>query len=149
VQELFPLLTQLLALFSGNLGPAAAIGTGVLLILRIYRTSALQALLPKRARWDSLHPYAKVGLPFAVSFVGSLLLSLAGGATVLSSLPAALMAALGAIGIHHATKAMGQAETNSQLKALGPSYTPSPLRNAVSIIVPIGKVPQDLFEKTP
>lgn len=149
MQELLPLLTQLLALFSGNMAPAASIGTGALLLLRIYRTSALQALLPKRARWEGLHPYAKVGLPFVVSFVGSLLLSLAGGGAVLSSLPAAFMAALGAIGLHHVTKAMGQAQTNMALKAEGPSYSPSPARRAFSIVVPLGKIPNDLFDKTP
>lgn len=149
MQELLPLLTELLALFSGQLPLASALGTGVLLVLRLYRTEFLQTLLPKRVRWDSLPPAMKVGIPFFVSFVGSLLLSLAGGATVLSSLPAALMAALGAIGLHHGTKALGQMATNSALKAEGPGYTPSPLRRAASIIVPLGKTPQAIFDKIP
>lgn len=149
MQELLPLLTELLALFSGQLPLATALGTGVLLVLRLYRTAVLQNLLPKRVRWDSLPPAMKVGIPFFASFVGSLLLSLAGGATVLSSLPAALMAAAVAVGAHHATKSVGQALTNSALKAEGPSYRPSASRRAASIIVPLGKTPQDIFDKAP
>ena len=147
--DLLPLLSELLTLFKSGLGPAALAGSLITLLLRVYRTETLQKFLPKRARWDSLHPAAKFLLPFAAAFCGSLLLSLAGGAAVLSSLPAALMAALGAIGLHHGTKAIGQAQTNMALKAEGPSYRPNAFRRAASIIVPLGKTPQDVFDKSP
>lgn len=147
--ELLKLLSEFAAVLGAQMPFAAAAGTVLMLLLRLYRLPALQNLLPKRARWDALHPYAKVGLPFAVALVGSLLVSLGSGAAVLSSFPAALMAALGAIGLHHVTKAAGQASTNMALKAEGPSYTPSPFRRAASIVVPLGKIPQDVFDKAP
>jgi len=140
---------ELAAALTGKLPLAAAVGTVLMVLLRLYRSEKLQNFLPKRARWDALHPAAKLALPFAVSLVGSLLLSLGGGAAVLSSLPAALMAALAAIGFHHGTKAFGQAETNMALKREGPSYEPSLARRAASIIVPLGKIPNDVFDRVP
>lgn len=141
------ILPQLVSSF--QLGPIAFAGTALMLLIRVYRLGPVQTLLPKQARWDSLPPAAKFLLPFFLALVGSFILSLAGGATVLASLAVALPAAVAAIAGHHATKSLGQAMTNSALKANGPSYTPSKFRKALSITVPLGKIPHDVFDRTP
>lgn len=132
-----------------KLGPIAACGTALMLLIRIYRLEFLQNLLPQRARWESFPPAAKLFLPFGLALLGSFLLSLAGGSTVLSSLAIAIPAAVVAISSHAATKYAGQSLTNSGLKTQGPLYQPSPFRNMASIVVPLGKIPVETFDKTP
>jgi hypothetical protein len=148
MSELLDLFQTLLPyLQKGAYGTAA--GTLLMALVRVYRIEALQRFLPKRARWDSLPAAAKVALPFLLALVGSFVVSVGAGATALSSLLSAFPVALAAIGMHHGTKALGQAMTNGALKMEGPSYTPSKFRKLNSIIVPLGKTPQDIFDRMP
>lgn len=90
-------LTALLS--AQKLGPMSIVGTVVLFSLRVLKHFA-------PSLWDKLPWYAKFGLPFVAAFAGTLLLSFSGG--WLPALGAALTAGLGAVGLHHASKAAGQ-----------------------------------------
>jgi hypothetical protein len=86
------------ALAAYSLGPLSLLGTVILFSLR-----ALKHFAPKV--WAKLPPWAKLLAPFATAFIGTMLLSMSAG--LLPALAAALTAGLGAIGLHHATKAAG------------------------------------------
>lgn len=147
MSELTSLLPEILAAL--KLGPIAMAGSLLLMLLRLYRTKLVQSFLPQRVRWDSLSQWAKFLLPFLLSLAGSFLVAVAGGATVLSALSLGFGAAIAAVTGHHATKAAGQAATNVALKKLGPSYEPSLLRKGMSLFLPIGRLPSDVFDRTP
>jgi hypothetical protein len=147
MSELLPVLTEILAAL--KLGPIAMAGSLLLLLLRVYRSSFVQSILPNRVRWDSLSQWAKFLLPFLLSLAGSFLVAVSGGATVLSALSLGFSAAIAAVGGHHATKAIGQGMTNTALKKLGPAYEPSLVRRATSLLLPVGKLPSDVFDRTP
>ena len=121
-------------------GPMGGLAALLMFAIRLYQLPGIQTMLPSRARWDRLTPVAKVALPFLLSLAGSLLLAVLGGATVLSSLPAAIGVALGAIGLHHATKAVGSAMYDRELKS-NSRYEPTPLRKSAGLIVPLPHLP--------
>src|SRR3990167_2113195 len=123
-------------------GPLGVAGACLMIAVRLLQLPAVQALLPARVRWSNLPSLAKVLVPVGGSLLAALL-AIAGGASAPLTIPLALAAAGLSIGGHHATKALGQVLTNAGLKAEGPSYTPSPWRDKMSIVVPLGKIPTD------
>jgi hypothetical protein len=95
VELLKEVLTALLAA-KGGLG---IVGVATLFALRLFKHFA-----PKV--WDKLPWYAKLGLPFLCAGAGTFLIALPTG--WLPALGAALAAGAGAVGLHHATKAVGK-----------------------------------------
>lgn len=89
-------LTAVLAAKSG----VSMVGVGVLFALRLLKHFA-------PAIWDKLPWYAKLALPFICAAGGTFLIALPTG--WLPAAGAALTAGLGAVGLHHITKAVGKA----------------------------------------
>ena len=73
---------------------------GVLLtaVVGIYKTDALQRMLPARAQWSSLPPFARAALVFVFSFLGVGVLAYAKTGAMLAAIGAGIQAALVAMG---------------------------------------------------
>ena len=119
------------------------VATLLMLSVRIYRTEAIQALVPSRAKWDNLPAsFAKL-LIFATATIGAMLGALLAGTSWAAALIAAIPIGLTAIGLHKGTQKAGDIlDTKITPKifrssGLNPDYEPSPYRKAISLIVPL------------
>ncbi len=128
--ELVEIISGLLAIGGGPIAVAAALCTAA---IRIYQTPTVEALLPEKAKFARLPSALKVALPFLLALLGSALAAVAGGAALVPALLAAIPAGLGAIGLHHGTKKLGELEAKSRHE----TYKPSPFRKVGTIVVPI------------
>ena len=131
----------------GMYGPLGMSSLFLMLAIRFYQTDSLQQMLPKRVRWSSLSPLAKILLPVGGSLLAALL-AILGGASAPLVLPLAAACAGGAILGHHGTKALGGMLYNREVKK-DAFYEPSPMREKMSIIVPLPKLKDVLLNKAP
>lgn len=123
------------AIASGGAWYAVAMAA-VVAGIRIYRHPVVQGLLPVVAQWSRLKPWARIAIIFAASGLSAWVTGVMAGQSVVASLSAALITALGAIGGHKATKAVGHAQTAAAMKKDG-SYAPGAVRSAMAVVLPV------------
>ena len=128
-------------------GPLGAASLCLMLAIRFYQTESIQQMLPARMRWSNLSQLAKLLIPVGGSLLAALLAML-GGASASLILPFVGVVAVGSIAGHHATKALGSAMYNAEVKK-NPFYEPSPFRALSSIVVPLPKIQDLLHDNTP
>ena len=86
----------------------AAIGAGLMGLIKIVRTDAVQAALPEPLRWASWSKITQVGFVFAVSLAGSVATALSEGVALDLALSMGMTAALAAMGFNTAAKNVGE-----------------------------------------
>lgn len=147
MDELKTLLEWGLELFKAlaAFGPLGKASVFLMLAIRFYQTDFIQNFLPKWMRWSSLNDLAKVLIPVGGSLLAACL-ALLGGASASLIVPYAMVVAGGAILGHHLTKKTGEVLFDRAVKK-DPFYVPSPLRNAMSIAVPLPKAGDKLEPK--
>lgn len=128
-----------------GLGGWAAVVGGIGVVV----TAAIRLF---RMRWperfNRLHPIAKIALPFAAAFAGSLIIGIAGsiaGGIALGSVfgklvVAAIAAGVAAIGAHETSKVAG-VTMDAAMIARDPNYQPGTLRKMSSLVVDLPKLP--------
>lgn len=136
MEQLAELLALIQAAFAQH-GPIAAIGAGLMVLLRIFRLPFLQGLLPAKAQWAAWPLWLKWVAPFALGFVGTLISGLAAKLALGSVVVAAVTSGVGAILLHHGTKFVGEAVLPPQTPA-----SQNPLKQALGLIVPFPKSKQ-------
>jgi hypothetical protein len=120
----------------------ALIGTGLMATVRLFRTQAVQSVLPEQYRWERWPALMQIAFVFGLSLAGALATSLSQGTPVTAALGAAFTAALAAMGINSATKNIGHDMTLSAVEK-DLNYKPSALRDVLSIALPLN---QDLLD---
>jgi hypothetical protein len=93
-------------------------------------------------RFDRLHPFAKLALPFAAAAVGTLIIGIAGslaagtalGSVIGKLIAAAIGAGIAALGAHETSKTAGITMDMMMLKK-NPDYEPGTLRKMSSLVV--------------
>lgn len=137
---------------AGLLGGVVA---GVVLVIRLYRASWIQALIPGKLKWDKQPEWTKKVIVCLVALLGSVAAAVLGGMAWLPALVSAIPVALGAIVTHETTKAVGSVADAKivEYKSSGkdPNYEPSPYRKAASYMFPIDwtKIPNNPKYKPP
>ena len=134
------------ALKSGAPWYGSAVGATVLLV-RALRAPVLQASLPRLLQWSKMPRIVRQLAVAMTSAACSWLAALASGAPPRAALVAALPVALGAIGAHKMTKAIGHAHTRRALALEGPEYEPGAARRAVSPVLPIAHNRIDIMRR--
>ena len=114
----------------------AALGAGLMGLIRIFRTDAVQSMLPQEYRWERWSALAQGGFVFGLSFAGALATALSQGIPIAAALSAAVLVALQAMGFNSATKNIGYGQTLAAVSK-DTTYQPSALRDAISIALPI------------
>lgn len=104
MEQLGPIFEEIMGAHESG-GIIAAVAVAVMALVRIFRTDAIQGLLPDKGKWANWPTWAKIVAPFSVAAVGQLVMSLA---VLKVSVPAAILAAfttgVGAIVAHKGTK---------------------------------------------
>ena len=136
IQQLIEGITQ-----QAGLGGWAAVvgGLGVVVTMGI---RFFQVRWPNR--FNRLHPFAKLALPFAAAAVGTFVIGIAGslaggvalGSVVGKLIAAAVGAGIASLGAHETTKAAGVTMDMALTKS-NPDYKPGTLRKIGSIAVGI------------
>jgi hypothetical protein len=132
------------------------LAVSLMVVVNVYRLEVVQMAVVKlnpKAGWAAWPQWVKLLVPFALSFVGALILKVVGGLGWGAAIAGAIGTALTAIGGHHAIKTIGQADTRKKL-AKDPDYKASA---AKSIILGVGRIvgshglppPGDPDEKEP
>lgn len=139
IQQLIEGITQQAGL-GGWAAVVGSLGVVVTMAIRFFRVR-----WPKR--FDRLHPFAKIALPFAAAAVGTLVIGIAGamaagtslGSVIGKLIAAAIAAGITAIGAHEATKSAG-VTMDMMMVAKDPSYEPGTLRKMSSLVIDIPKI---------
>jgi hypothetical protein len=130
-----------------NAGLLGGLSAALTILLRVYRSKLVNRLLPRKARWASLPGWAKMVLPFLLAGAGATTAALAGGVPLLSALLSGLTVGIGAIGLHHGTKAAGAALDNQALKA-DPFGEMGKMRQALHLLLPVSKARDAAHEES-
>lgn len=129
------LLRQALDAGVGWYGIAAA---AVVLLIRLYRSAPMQAIVPLVMQWRRLRPWARLTLVFAAALLSAWVAALIAGQGPLLALGMAIPVAIAAIGSHEVTKTVGYVQTQAAVaKNLG--YRPGAIRTALQPVIPIDR----------
>jgi len=107
MKDEFELITNVVGVAFGSYGSLGVLGALSVLVtsaVAIFRTSLIQDVLPTNFKWVSWSPIARTLFVFFVSFFGSILTTIAAGASFFSALPIAITAALAAMGVRKTFK---------------------------------------------
>jgi hypothetical protein len=135
--EFVDLIKELMSVLALG-GPVAIAGGLLMLLVRAMRLPFVQKLLPAKMTWAQWPGWLKILFPFTLTLGGSLLTALAAGTGVVAALPAALAAAVGAIVLHHGTKAAAMKMDSAALEK-NPGYVPGTIRRGVGLVLPIDR----------
>ena len=86
----------------------AAIGTGLMGLIKLLRTETVQNALPFSLRWANWSKITQVGFVFGVSLAGSTITALSQGIAADVALSMGMTAALAAMGLNTAAKNVGE-----------------------------------------
>lgn len=121
----------------------AAIGGALMTFVRLFRTDAIQTLIPQQYRWERWHALYQLAFVFGLSLAGATITALSTGLALGSALEAGIVVGLAAMGWNTATKSVGEQMTINAV-AKDTTYKPSALRDALSIALPVNR---DLLTK--
>lgn len=120
-------------------GLFAGLGALVAFVIRLVRTSPIQSGLGKlssKLLWSSWPRWVRWLIILVTSIASTMFSQVAGGLGWVEALMAAVPVAATAVAAHKGTEALGIGLHSKAVKA-NPSYEPSPLRKAATIIVPL------------
>jgi len=135
VDPLISEFAEALRVAYSNGGWLGVVAVVALFAIRIFRLPFIQSRIPARGRWMAWPEWLKWVAPFALAFIGALLLKYLAGVGWGGAALGALLSAAASIFGHHGTKKLGELEWKHKT-GKDPNYKPSPWRNVGSIAIP-------------
>lgn len=131
-------IAEFITSYASAAAPWSALGVVLMFAVRLLRIPAVQMFLPGPLQWRNWSLPVKYAVPFLLAAIGTILPAAAVGQFSLSLLQPAFAAGLAAVALHLGTKAVGSKMTAAAL-AKDEDYKPSPMRRAISPVLPIDK----------